>query len=101
MKDLVKKIWNWIVSVPKDKLLHDYAAALITLYTFAVAFLWLGFWPAFVLADAVAAAALFGKGIYDYYNPDIHTMEIGDFIFGCFGVLKVDIALLVLAAVLT
>lgn len=92
----MRKIWNWIVSIPKDKLLHDYAGALICLYAFAVAFRFLAFWPAFIIGNAAALFALMAKEIYDAYHPETETAELKDFLFGVFGAVKVDIALLVM-----
>ena len=97
MKALIKKIWNWIVSIPNDKLLHDYAAALITLFIFAFVFLMLKFWPSFAIANGVAVLALVGKELYDFLKPEGHSVELADIGFGVFGILKVDLALLILA----
>ncbi len=66
----LKKIWAWIVSIPSDKLLHDYAGALIA------------------------------KEVYDYLKPEGHSVEAADIGFGIFGILKVDVALLILAFVI-
>lgn len=96
MKDLLKKIWAWIVSIPQDKLLHDYAGALITLYSFVILWLLLPFWPAAILANVTALLALIGKEVYDYLKPEGHSVEAADIAYGVFGMAKVDIALLVL-----
>lgn len=96
----LKKIWAWIVSIPSDKLLHDYAGALIALYTFAVFFLFLKFWPTFAVANGVALLALIAKEVYDYLKPEGHSVEAADIGFGIFGILKVDVALLILAFVI-
>ena len=94
MKNLFKKIWNWIVTIPNDKLLHDYAGALICLFTFAVLFRFLPIWLCFVIADIVAAIALGLKELYDFKHPEGHSVEPMDFYYGLFGIMKVNLALL-------
>lgn len=107
MKEFLKKVWGWIkaafkkvyawvVSTPKDKLLHDYAGALIALYTFVLLFLFLPYWPSFIAANGVAFIALAAKEAYDAAHPDTHSAECQDVVYSLFGVLKVDIALLIL-----
>lgn len=96
MKDILAKIWAWIVNIPADKLLHDYAAALITLYGFAVLAIFLPFWPSAILANVAALLALVGKEAYDYLKPEGHSVEAADIAYGVFGMLKVDGALLLL-----
>lgn len=98
MIEILKKIWSWIVNIPQDKLLHDYAAALIALYGFAVVFLFAPFWWAFVAGNVLAVAALVGKEVYDWKHPEGHSVEWKDVAFGLFGVLKVDVALLLILA---
>lgn len=97
MKDILKKLWNWVISITADKLLHDYVAALITLYAFVLLYIICPFWTAFALADAVAVLALLGKELYDYLKPEGHTVEAADVAYGLFGILKVDVALIILA----
>jgi hypothetical protein len=94
MVEILKKIWRWIVSIPQDKLLHDYAGELISMYFFAF-LIFLGFWKALLIADLVAACALVGKEVYDYFHPDGHSVEWKDVVFGLFGVLKFDVAALI------
>lgn len=96
MKELLKKVWAWIVAIPQDKLLHDYAGALITLFTFALVHIFAGFWASFLVADIVALAALVGKEVYDRLHPDGHSVECEDVLWGLFGAFKVDLALLIL-----
>jgi hypothetical protein len=100
MCNILKKIWAWIVSIPKDKLLHDYAANLITVYTFAVLIIFCNYWPAFALANAAGIVALLAKELYDYLRPEGHSVEIADIGYGVFGILKADAALLLLGIVL-
>lgn len=94
MKNLFKKIWNWIVTIPNDKLLHDYAGALICLFTFAVLFRFFPIWLCFIIADIVATIALGLKELYDFKHPSGHSVEAADFYYGLFGIIKVNIALL-------
>lgn len=97
MKDLIKKIWNWIVSIPQDKLLHDYAAALICMFFFAICYRFCPVWLCFVLADIIAIVALVLKELYDFkHQEEGHSFEIADLFWGCFGILKVNIAFLIM-----
>ena len=96
MIDLFKKIWNWIVSIPQDKLLHDYAGALICLFFFAIFFRFCPVWLCFTLADILAVSALALKEIYDAHHREDQTPEIADFLWGLFGVVKVNLALLIM-----
>ena len=99
MKDIIKKIWNWIISIPQDKLLHDYAAALICLFCFAILYrCTVPFWWAFGISDAVALLALIAKEVYDYLKPEGHSVELADIAYGMFGVLKIDLALIIMLA---
>ncbi len=95
MIDFFKKVWNWIVSIPKDKLLHDYAACLIALFAFAV-FLFLGCWRSMVVANIVSVAALIGKGVYDAFHPGSQSVEGEDFLYGLFGIAKFDCAAVII-----
>lgn len=90
-----KQIWNWIVSIPQDKLLHDYAGALICLFVFAVLFRLLPIWACFIVADIVAVAALALKELYDSKHQG-HSVETADFLYGLFGLAKINIALLIM-----
>ena len=102
--NIFKKIWNWIVSIPQDKLLHDYAGALIDLYGFAIFFkllIWCTvakpFWWAFLAGNVIALGALIGKEIYDAkHREDGHSVEWKDILYGVFGMVKVDLAILLL-----
>ena len=89
----IKKFLDWAGSIPQDKLLHDYAGALITLFVFAVSFIWLTFGQAFFVANATALLALFAKELYDNFWGDSKCIEIADIFWGMFGALKVDAAL--------
>ena len=95
IKNLIKKIFAWVVNIPQDKLLHDYAAALITLFAFALAKLPLPYWWAFGVADALALAALILKECYDAKHEG-HSVELSDILWGVFGIVKIDLALLLL-----
>ena len=99
MKKFLEKIWNWIVSIPKDKLLHDYAGALICLFFFAILYrCTVPFWWGILIADGVAFAALVAKEAYDYLKPEGHSVELWDIIYGLFGVVKIDLALIIMLA---
>lgn len=98
MIEFLKKIWSWIVSIPQDKLLHDYAGALVTLFGFAVVFTFAPFWWAFGIGNVLAVAALVAKEVYDWKHPEGHSVEWKDLAWGLFGVLKVDAALLLILA---
>ena len=96
IKAAFKKVYAWVVSTPKDKLQHDYAGALIALYTFVLLFLFLPYWPSFIAANSVSFITLVAKEAYDAAHPDTHSAECQDASYWLFGVLKVDIALLIL-----
>lgn len=96
MFDLFKKIWNWIVSIPQDKLLHDYAGALICLFVFALLYRFCPAWLCFTLADIVAVAVLALKELYDAGHREVQTPELADFLWGVFGVVKINLALLIM-----
>ena len=94
---MIKKIWNWIVTRPADKLLHFIAGAGIDLYSFAVLSRFAPAWLCFVLAAVLAISALVAKEIYDYYHKEEgHSVEIADIFYGAGGILLVDLALLVM-----
>lgn len=96
MKKLLKKIWNWIVSIPKDKLLHDYASLLIAMFSYAILFrIGVPKWWCFGTANALALAALIAKEIYDSKHEG-HSVEFKDILWGCFGILKWDAAALIM-----
>lgn len=98
MKEFLKKVWAWIVAIPQDKLLHDYAGALIALFGFVLSFLFLPFWWAFLAGNLLAVFALVAKEIYDARHAEEgHSVECADIAYGLFGIAKVDIALLILA----
>lgn len=99
MIEFLKKIWRFIVSIPQDKLLHDYAGELLAMYFFAI-LIFLGFWRALGISNLVAICGLIGKEVYDYFHPDGHSVEWKDVAFGLFGVAKFDIAALIGFAVI-
>ena len=96
MIDFLKKIWAWVVRIPQDKLLHDYATALIALFSFVLAFVFFRYWPSFWIANGLAAAFAIGKEVYDYFHPEGHSVEWKDLAFDLFGLVKIDLALLIL-----
>ena len=97
--DFIKKIWNWIVSIPQDKLLHDYVAALICLFSFAILFrCTFPFWWCILVADTLAIAALVAKEIYDHIKKEGHSAEFADIMWGLFGIAKMNLALIIALA---
>lgn len=97
--DFIKKIWNWIVSIPQDKLLHDYVAALICLFSFAILFrCTVPFWWCVLVADTLAIAALVAKEIYDHIKKEGHSVEFADIMWGLFGIAKMNLALIIALA---
>lgn len=95
MKNLIKKIWNWIVSIPQDKLLHDYAGLLIAMFVFAICYRFCPVLTAGAISNSVALFVLIGKEIYDSRHEG-HTVEAKDILWGCFGILKFDLAALIM-----
>ena len=95
-KDFLKRLWNFIVSIPQDKLLHLEAGDTITLYSFALLLIFLPFWRCLVCANIVAAVFIIGKEVYDALHPDGHSVECKDVLAGIAGVVKVDIALVII-----
>lgn len=97
--DFIKKIWNWIVSIPQDKLLHDYCAALICLFCFAILYrCTVPFWWGILIADILAFLALVAKEVYDHFKKEGHSVEIKDILWGLFGVAKINLALIIALA---
>lgn len=91
--NIIKKIYNWIINIPKDKLLHDYAGALVTLFAFVISFIWLTFGQSFFVANAAAFAVLVARELYDNFWGESKCVELADIFYGMFGALKVDAAL--------
>lgn len=97
MKNIIKKIWNCIVSIPKDKILHSYAAELICMFSFALLFrLITPLWLLLLIADGIALAFLIGKEIYDSYHSDTQTKELGDILAGLRGIGYFNLAALIM-----
>lgn len=95
MKALLKKLWNWIVSIPQDKLLHEKYGALICLFIFAILYRFSPVWLCFVVSDIVAVSVLALKELYDAHHAG-HSVEIKDFLWGCWGAFKVNLAFLIM-----
>lgn len=91
----MKKIWDWIVNIPQDKLLHFDAGAFINLFSFAVLYRFCPVWLAMVLAALVAVVALAVKELYDAHHPG-HSVELADFLWGLFGTAVVNVAFLIM-----
>ena len=96
MKKFLKWLWSFFVNTPHDKLLHQYAAAMVALYGFVLAFIGLSFWWAFLVGNLLALAALIGKEVYDKLHPEGHEADCKDVVYGLLGVAEVDVALFIL-----
>jgi hypothetical protein len=97
MKRLFKKLWNWIVSVPQDKLLHYIFGEIINLFSLVIFVHFMPLWAAFLAADAFAIAFLVGKEIYDSkHSEEGHSVELNDILAGLFGILTINLAMLLL-----
>ena len=93
MKNLIKKIWNWIVSIPHDKLLHLLGGLLVNAYSFGVAYRVIPFWWSILVGLVVALVVLIGKEVYDSKHGG--SVEIADVLYGLGGVLLIDLALII------
>lgn len=92
MKKLLKAIWNWLITIPYDKLWHGVVGAVVALFVFAICFrFYLPVWLCFVIADGAALAALVLKEIYDRTHSG-HSAEWGDILAGSIGMLIVNAA---------
>jgi len=91
----MRKIWNFIISIPKDKLLHGIAGLFANAFAFAVAFRFLGLWLSLAVAIAVAFFILLLKEVYDLLNPVGHSFEMLDIASGIIGALLIDIPFLI------
>ena len=97
MKNLLKKLWDWVVSVPQDKLLHYIFGEIINLFSLVIFVHFMPLWAAVLTADAIAAAFLIGKEIYDSkHREEGHSVELNDIIAGLFGILTINLAMLLL-----
>ena len=96
MVEILKAIWNWIVSIPQDKLLHEKFGALIALFVFAFFYRFAPVWACFIVADILSLSAIVLKEIYDEKHPDGHSVELGDVLWGSFGILEVNIAFIIM-----
>lgn len=91
--NIIKRIWNWIISIPQDKLLHFIAGLLIMMYSCALFSLFLHNGIALLVGNAIGLLALIAKEIYDGINKDGHTVEFKDILAGVVGMLLADIPL--------
>ena len=83
----MRKIWNFIINIPKDKLLHLLAGLLVSLYVLAVASFFLLKAGAVAFADVVTFLVLLGKEIYDLFSESKgHSFEWADVVYGLVGV---------------
>lgn len=95
MKNLLKKIWNWVVNIPADKLLHYIAGELINLLFIVLLFHFCPLWLTLSIADIVTVAFLVGKEIYDSGHEG-HSVELWDILAGIFGMLTINLGLLLI-----
>lgn len=99
MKNLIKKIWNWVVSIPADKLLHLLAGLLINAYAFGIAYRIIPFWWAILVGLVIALGGLIAKEVYDYKHKEQgHSVEVADVLYGLGGVALIDLALIIALA---
>ena len=96
MKNLIKKIWDYICNIPSDKLLHLCAGALIDFYATVILYRFAPLSLAFLIGNAIAVVSLALKEYYDSKHKDKHSVEMQDFTFGLVGVLIIDFGLLIL-----
>lgn len=96
MKDLIKKILDWIANIPHDKLLHMDMGQLIDLYSIAIVFRFVGLWWGLLIGWAIATALLVFKEIYDSKNKG--SVEVADVLWGEVGIALIDIALIIALA---
>lgn len=86
----LKKIWNWIVSIPHDKLLHLLAGLLINAYSLGIAYRIVPFWWAVLIGFVFALVVLILKEVYDRHHGG--SVEVMDVVYGLIGVALIDIA---------
>lgn len=91
--NIIKRIWDWIVSVPKDKLLHFIFGLLAMLFGCALFSLFCPNWIALIAGNALGLLVLILKEVYDWRNQEEHTVEFMDIIAGVVGMLIADIPL--------
>lgn len=94
MKNIIKKILNWIASIPHDKLLHMDMGQLINLFSFSILFRFVvGLWWGLLGGFIIATAFLVWKEFFDSENKG--SVEIADILWGEAGVLLTDIPLII------
>lgn len=95
MKNLINKIFNFIVNIPKDKLLH-YIACYVISHTI-ISIIFAIFHPSYggcVIGFCSGVVIAMCKEIYDSKHED-HSSEFLDFIYGCLGSLTASILMLI------
>lgn len=97
MAKIIEAILNWLSRIPTDKLLHDYAGELIAMFSFAIMFRFsCPIWVCFVGSNLLGAIALGIKELYDAHHKKEHSVELADFLWGLFGIAKLDLAMLIM-----
>lgn len=94
MLDFLKKIWNFICSIPSDKLLHFIAGLLINLFVVALMTKCAPVWLSFLVGNVITVSILALKEYYDSKHKE-HSVELWDFLYGCIGALIADVGLLI------
>lgn len=79
-----------------DYLLHYIAVEIIALPVLATLCYFLPWGWALLAANLVAAAALVMKGVYDYFHPETHSVELMDLQSGLLSLLYLDIMAVIL-----
>ena len=95
MKNFLHKIWDFVVNIPKDKLLHYIMGLILLEYSFAPLCRIAPIWLAMVIANMFALVVLFLKELYDFKHPESHSVEVMDIVYGMAGIITGDIALLI------
>lgn len=102
----MKKIIDFIAGLPHDKILHAFAGALIALWATAIIFLVVRLCGlpvrlccTVLMGAIISIAALVAKEIHDALHPETDTPEAADVIYGIYGILLVDVPLLLTCAV--
>ena len=95
----MRKIWEFIVSIPADKWMHFCAGAGVDLYSFAIFKRFCPFWLAIVIALVISLGVLIAKEVYDSkHKEEGHSVEVMDIVAGLIGIVLVDLAMLIIIA---
>ena len=92
---IIKKLINWIVSIPSDKLLHFIAGAGVNLYSFAIAYRIHPTSLLMILSALITITVLVAKELYDLSHEG-HSFEWLDIVAGIVGIVLTDGAMMVM-----